>query len=368
MEQCATSASAFHILWVVSTATAGVFLMSFPVRMALVRWNIIDRPNHRSSHTRPTARGGGIAIMLVILLEGMALGWRSEMALVLMGLSLGLAALSFWYDLAPLPSSIRFGGHVLVALGFLQVLGWPQITIDLTGQPTVTLPVFLNGLVLFLWLAGYTNAFNFMDGINGIAAGQAIITGIGMAVLSLLATLPHPATSIGAEPLPASANCLPELLGFCLAGAALGFLPHNFPRARMFMGDVGSAPLGFLLAVLALWLARDHGWWLLPPLVLLHANFILDTAITLGRRVLRGEKWHEAHREHFYRRLVRSGKSHSFVTGWEMALQVVVLGLMVVYLRSSTPVRMGLIGFVLLIWLAFFAYCERSFRRMKLAI
>jgi UDP-N-acetylmuramyl pentapeptide phosphotransferase/UDP-N-acetylglucosamine-1-phosphate transferase len=155
----------------------------------------------------------------------------------------------------------------------------------------------------------------------------------------------------------------PVLLSLVIAGACAGFLPHNFPRARMFMGDVGSAPLGFLLAALVVWIARDYGWWLLIPLGLLHANFVLDTGLTLARRVLRGERWYEAHREHFYQRLIRAGKSHPFVTGLEMALQGVVLGLMVLYLHASVPARVGLIAVVILVWLAFFAYCERLFRR-----
>ena len=86
------------------------------------------------------------------------------------------------------------------------------------------------------------------------------------------------------------------LLAEVVAGAAAGFLPHNFPRARMFMGDVSSAALGFVLAGLAVWLGLEQGWWLLIPLGLLHANFILDTGITLGRRLLGGERWFAAHR------------------------------------------------------------------------
>jgi hypothetical protein len=155
----------------------------------------------------------------------------------------------------------------------------------------------------------------------------------------------------------------PVLLSFALAGAALGFLPHNFPNARMFMGDVGSAPLGFLLGVLVVWLANSAGAWLIIPLALLHANFVLDTAITLIRRIGRGDQWYQAHREHFYQRLVRSGKSHAFVTGWELGLQGLVLALMLLYLQAGVPVRVVLIGVVILIWLGFFVICEISFRR-----
>jgi len=188
-----------------------------------------------------------------------------------------------------------------------------------------------------------------MDGINGLAAGQAIVTGFGMALLGGLALHGYEST--------------PVLWSMAIGAAALGFLPHNFPQARMFMGDVGSAPLGFWLAVLVLWLATNVGAWILIPLALLHANFVLDTGITLLRRILRGECWYEAHREHFYQRLIRSGKSHAFVTGWEMALQGVVLGLMVLYLYVSVPVRVALIFLVILAWLAFFVFCERSFRK-----
>ena len=110
------------------------------------------------------------------------------------------------------------------------------------------------------------------------------------------------------------------------------------------MGDVGSAPLGFLLAFLALWAAKEHGWWLLIPLALLHANFVLDTGITFVRRVLRGEKWYDAHREHFYQRLIRSGKSHAFVTGCEMGLQLLVLGLILSPIQSARAGGVDWIG------------------------
>jgi UDP-N-acetylmuramyl pentapeptide phosphotransferase/UDP-N-acetylglucosamine-1-phosphate transferase len=131
----------------------------------------------------------------------------------------------------------------------------------------------------------------------------------------------------------------------------------------MFMGDVGSAPIGFLLAVLTLWLAKVVGLWLLVPLALLHANFVLDTAITLGRRVFRGDRWLDAHREHFYQRLNRAGHGHPMITGLEMALQALVLALMVLYLRASPPLRVALSSLVILIWLAFFAFCEWSLRK-----
>jgi UDP-N-acetylmuramyl pentapeptide phosphotransferase/UDP-N-acetylglucosamine-1-phosphate transferase len=205
-------------------------------------------------------------------------------------------------------------------------------------------------LLVLVWVTGYTNAFNFMDGINGIAAGQAAVTGLGMAGLALL---------VGAQP-----SDPPVLFSAAAAGAAAGFLPHNFPRARMFMGDVGSATLGYWLSAMTIWLAALHGWEFLIPLVLLHANFILDTAVTLGRRIVTGQRWYDAHREHFYQRLIRAGKSHSFVTLWEMGLQVVTLGLMVAYVLTAGWLARGVLAAaVILIWGAFFLYSELEFRK-----
>jgi UDP-N-acetylmuramyl pentapeptide phosphotransferase/UDP-N-acetylglucosamine-1-phosphate transferase len=210
----------------------------------------------------------------------------------------------------------------------------------------------LFGLLAMLWCAGYANVFNFMDGIDGLAAAQAVLTGLGTAIVSMVAGLSvrHPAV----------------VLGITIAGAAGGFLPHNSPRARMFMGDVSSVPLGFMLAVITIWVARDAGWWLVIPLGLLHANFWMDSGITLIRRKLRGEVLHQAHREHFYQRLVRSGWSHISVTCWEMGLQIPVLTLVVIAV-SKGPSAMTIVAPIVFgVWLAFFMFCERTFSRIPL--
>lgn len=341
----------FPALLIVLVAAAACWLQGIAVNRLLLRCQILDSPNERSSHTRPTVRGGGIAIITTIV--GVCLGFicRSErQPLLAVGLcTLALAVVSFIDDLKSIGAAIRLGCHFFAAVVVLMALGISSVTVGFSPDAGMLVPVVASGVLGCLWVVGYTNAFNFMDGINGIAAGQAAITGLGMALLTAL--------TVGEFSLP------PVLLSFAIAGAALGFLPYNFPRARMFMGDVGSAPLGFLLGFLVIWLAKSAGAWLLIPLALLHANFVLDTAITLVRRVARGEQWHEAHREHFYQRLVRSGKSHAFVTGWELGLQGLVLGLMLLYLQASVPMRVGLIVVVILIWLTFFAFCEISFRR-----
>ena len=338
-------------LIIILASAAISWLLGSAVNRVLLRWQIIDSPNQRSSHTQPTVRGGGIAIIATVTGVGCWLTCRfGRQPLLVVGLcTLVLAVVSFIDDLKTLGATIRFSCHLLAAVAVLLALGISSIAAGFSPHTDVLLPTVISGALACVWVVGYTNAFNFMDGINGIAAGQAVVTGLGMALLAGSAS----------EEFRSS----PVLLSVAIAGAALGFLPHNFPKARMFMGDVGSAPLGFLLGVLVIWLAKSAGGWLLIPLALLHANFVLDTAITLLRRVARGDCWHEAHREHFYQRLVRSGRTHAFATGWEMGLQGIVLGLMFLYLEASVPLRVGLVVMVILIWLTFFAFCEISFRR-----
>lgn len=331
-------------------AVLACWIQGFAWYKLLHHFRIIDNPNARSSHSSPTVRGGGIAIILTTLIGTLWLSARSEpgITFVLAACTMALAILSFIDDLRSLPAAVRFACHVFAAAFMLVVLRIGGIALAASPGFASTLLQMAIWVPALLWVIGYTNAFNFMDGINGIAAGQAAITGLGMAFV----------VGVGAEDF----SSPPVLLFWVLAGAALGFLPHNFPKARMFMGDVGSAPLGFMLSVSALWAAKTAGSWLIIPLAMLHANFVLDTGMTLLRRVVRGDRWYEPHREHFYQRLVRAGKSHTFVTCWELALQLLVLVLMLIYVRSGTAARIALASLVPLIWMAFFAYCEIAFR------
>lgn len=326
-------------------------VLGFPVYRLLVRKGIIDRPNERSSHTRPTARGGGIGIIIAILVMTLIttfgeMGMRGDLTyLWLTGWAILLAVISFIDDLRSVSPVWRFGCHAACAAAALFAIPWSGVWL------APWLPASVFGLVLFVWLTGYTNAFNFMDGINGIAGFQAALTGASMAWLGgQIVGWSHPSV----------------LFSAILGGAGVGFLPHNFPKARMFMGDVGSAPLGFLLAAAVLALTTVCGWWMLPAFALLHANFVLDTGITLVRRAARGEKWHLPHREHFYQRMIRSGKSHAFVTGWEAALQIITIALMYGYMRAEQPgLRIGAAAAAILLWLGFFAWCENRFKRSR---
>ncbi len=331
------------------------FVLAWPVYFWLRRLGVVDKPNARSSHSVPTVRGGGLAIIFTILgvvIFQIITTQGSELGLLALALSVaGLAIVSFIDDLRTVPALLRFGAHGTAAIVVLVIVGGP----DWAASTPLGLALAALWIVIgFLWIAGHTNAFNFMDGINGIAGGQTLVTGLATAALSLVAGLEatHPSVWLAAA----------------TAGAAAGFLPHNFPRARMFMGDVSSAPLGFLLAALGWWLVHDTAWWMIIPVGLIHANFVLDTGITLARRILRGERWYLPHREHFYQRLVRAGRSHPEVTGSEMALQILATTGVVLAARSGENFWLAVAAVAVpAVWVLFFVRAEHIFRRAEAA-
>lgn len=330
-------------LWAaVSAAAMGSYSLGFAVRLLLRSLQVLDKPNERSSHSELTPRGGGLGVMVVFLIGAGCITWLTEsrLSLVVIIITSLLATISFVDDRRPLPWWSRLGTHLVAALAVTVVM------LSDVGLDKIWL-----GACLVLLFAGYANAFNFMDGINGLAAGQAVVSAAGMAAIAVVAGMPprHPAV----------------LLCVLLTAATAGFLPHNFPRARMFMGDVGSVPLGFLLMLLTAWIARDGGWWLLMPLGTLHSGFILDTGITLLRRAVRGEKLHEAHREHFYQRLIRSGWSHQAVTGIQMGVTLSVLAAMLIVTDVRRDLLPLAVAGVLMGWLVYFVFCEWEFSRRE---
>jgi UDP-N-acetylmuramyl pentapeptide phosphotransferase/UDP-N-acetylglucosamine-1-phosphate transferase len=321
----------------------GTAVLLFPTSSALARLGVVDHPNTRSSHKRITVRGAGVAIVLTISIALSIADRIVVPAWWLLGATLILAIISFIDDVRGLPPVVRFGVQMLVA--GLAISGMWQLSV----QASMSMPMTAAGIgVSWLWIVGYTNAYNFMDGINGIAAIQAIVTALGTAAIG---------TRLGI-----SANHPTILLSLVIAGAALGFLPHNFPRARVFMGDVGSATLGFLLALLAVWVAGLTKPWVLFWVALLHANFVLDTSITLVRRASRRERLSEAHREHFYQRLVRAGYSHTSTTLTEFALQCLVAFALWWATPAGWVVKGAVAGGVFAIWVGFFVFAEAKFR------
>jgi UDP-N-acetylmuramyl pentapeptide phosphotransferase/UDP-N-acetylglucosamine-1-phosphate transferase len=263
------------------------------------RWamakRIMDIPNARSSHSRPMPRAGGVGIVVTLCVATLVIAsfaqvhWPSM--LVVLASALGVAAVGLMDDLRGLPAHVRFGVHVLAAAAAVTSGARIDIIAGFSLGPA-------GPALSVLWIVAVTNIYNFMDGIDGIAAGVAVLAGLGLATLSTLHGDP-----------------LLVLLSSALAGSSLGFLVHNFPPASVFMGDVGSGFIGFVLAVLVLLVGStsSQGNALLPASFVL-APFLVDATLTLARRVARGERWYEAHRSHYYQRLVILGYSHRVVS------------------------------------------------------
>ena len=269
------------------------------IRIWAQRKEILDHPGHRSSHTQPTPRGGGLAIV-VLTLGGLAslqavrpfTSWTTLAAFVVPALA--IAVVSWIDDLYGTRPSLRFAVHLGVAIAAVVWLGrWSLVWLPFAGD----VHLGLIGIVLaVLWIAGLTNAYNFMDGINGIAGLQALIAGAAWAVIGFRHAIP-----------------LTAWTGALIAGASAGFLFHNWSPARIFMGDVGSAFLGFSFAVITL-LANESDARLAFSGVLLVWPFVFDATFTIIRRALRRERLHEAHRSHLYQRLNQTGWSHARVS------------------------------------------------------
>jgi len=287
-----------EMIWIVAlTLLASVVLTDIVRRYALAH-SILDVPNQRSSHSAPVPRGGGLSVVVLAGLGCLALALfgRVSTRLVVALLAGGgaVAAVGFVDDRRPLPARFRLATHVAAAALAVAALG------AVTVLPIAGLLVPLGWAGVLLTLLGIVwtlNLFNFMDGIDGIAASEAVFVAGAGTVLSLLHPDPDGIAAAGAV--------------FCAAVA--GFLAWNWPPARIFMGDVGSGFLGFFIAALALADVRNRPadlWvWLI-----LGGVFFVDATMTLVRRLLRGERIHEAHRSHAYQRLARRWGSHRRVT------------------------------------------------------
>lgn len=311
-------------------AFAVAWLLVWGVRRYSLRGALIDVPNERSSHTRPTPRGGGLGIVVVTLL-GIALWswflpaqWATIAAYIIAGLA--IAAVSWIDDLRGVSNRLRFGTHLGAAVLVVAAGGWiEQITLPFIG----TLMLGWVGLPLTLfWLVGITNAYNFMDGIDGIAGSQAVLTGCGWFGIGVLIN-----------------NPLLIALGILSSASALGFLGHNWSPAKIFMGDVGSAFLGFTFGWLGVVATRQEPSLILPMIFLLW-TFLFDTGYTILRRLQKGENIFAAHRSHLYQRMVIAGQPHARVTVGYALLGMV--GVLVAWRWQEA----GIYGVLLIIGLA----------------
>jgi Fuc2NAc and GlcNAc transferase len=277
-------------------------------RYALQR-DLLDVPNLRSSHSSPTPRGGGVAIVAAFLSAVLAIGVAQQLSLrVLTALIAGggaIAAVGFLDDRRALRARVRFVVHVGAALLVVTVLGGVSgSALARWGLHGMWLGAAL-AVVALVWV---TNLFNFMDGIDGIAASEtAFIAGSGAWIY----------WRHGGD-----AGLTAAML--CLAAASLGFLRWNWPPARIFMGDVGSGFTGFSLAALGL-AASGGGVVPIEVWVILAGVFLVDSTVTLIRRAARGDRWFEAHRLHAYQHLSRRWKSHFPVTVMVIVVDIVWL-------------------------------------------
>ena len=286
---------AFAVAWAATGALPAV----------LERFAVLDRPNERSSHARPTPRGGGLAALGAITLVWFLAAPPDLLPVLALGLALG--AIGWWDDLRGLPAVLRLAAQgAAVASGFALA--------DIGPLFQGLLPQALDRALASLAWLWFVNLFNFMDGIDGIAGIEAATIGLGLA-WATAATFPG-------EGLAEAAT----------AGAALGFLAWNWPPAKIFLGDVGSQSLGFLLGFLLLRAAGEGQW---AVALILPLYFLADATLTLVRRLVAGEAVWRAHRSHFYQRAVQAlGGAHRPVLLEVLALDATLLSLAILVVAS----------------------------------
>jgi UDP-N-acetylmuramyl pentapeptide phosphotransferase/UDP-N-acetylglucosamine-1-phosphate transferase len=277
-----------------------------------IAWRLAtDVPNDRSLHVAPTPRVGGWGIVPVGVAATLLLApslWYAALGTAF------LAAVSQLDDRRGLPARVRFAAHMVAVVGLVALFP--------ADAPWWFLAILA---FLMLWLV---NLYNFMDGADGLAGGMALFGFAGYAAAALLSDHPLPQLAWSAS---------------ALAGAALGFLLFNFHPARIFIGDAGSISLGFLAGALGYWGWRAAVWPVWFP-VMAFAPFIADASVTLARRLLRGEKFWQAHREHYYQRMVRSGIGHARTALAWYVLMVAGIMLALCALGSAPVFQWGVVA------------------------
>lgn len=278
---------------------------------SLLRWwrhgLTLDVPNVRSSHTRPVPRGGGLGIVLSVCLVlaaanavHLVIEWRT---FVIFLAGAGFVALVSWLDdVHTLSNRSRLVAQSLAALNALAIFGYSQeVSVPYVGEVGlgwVGLPL------TFVWILGLTNAFNFMDGVDMLAASQAVVASSFLALLGWM-----------------SGQGSLAVAGVVIAGASAGFLPYNRPPASIFMGDIGSVFLGYTLSIAVVYAGRLDGALLIPA-VLFFVPLAFDASFTFVRRLQTGQDVFRSHRSHLYQRLVRRGMGHGPTSALYAAMTV----------------------------------------------
>lgn len=293
-------------------SAAGWILSRAVLKYAIRRRHLFDIPNGRSSHTSPKPRGAGLAIVVVTLAGTgflWALGWIGTPLAVSLILGGGALAWVGWTDdRRSLSPKVRIVVHFASAFLALALLGGlPELDLGL-WQLTLGPAGYVIGALGIVWAI---NLYNFMDGIDGFAGGEALF--VGASAGGLLWWMGFPGLS---------------LMALVMAGASLGFLGWNRPPARIFMGDVGAGFLGFVFGVMSV-ASENAGAMPVSLWVLLLGVFVLDATTTLMRRVYRKERWWAPHRKHAYQRLAVGGWGHARVTAGLMVVNLALLSLTV---------------------------------------
>ncbi len=289
-------------------------LLTRVVRDHGVRRGLLDVPNDRSSHVQPTPRTGGVAIAITTTTTWFGcvyvVGGMSPELLVLTIGAVVAALVGFADDLLSLHPGPKFFGLAAIALPAVLLMphtipGWP---------------LWMTATASAIWVLGYTNALNFMDGSDGLAAGVVVIVGSALAVMSWVA-----------------GDHVLAWFAMATVASSIGFLFFNAPPASVFMGDSGSYFLGFTISAIS-FLSITSGVRPVAVLLLLHP-FLFDTSWTLMHRILRGERFWRAHRKHFYQRLLILGATHKSVALRYYLWQVTAAACALVYQYSDRPAR-----------------------------
>lgn len=352
-----------------------MMLMAFPALVAfVVAWwitkrlcspksflSILAHPNERTLHAMPTPQTGGLAVIgsvvigLILVASLLAITQPSKSVLpkgvasgslwIILSMLL-VFVVSFIDDCIGLPATLRLSVQAAAACIVIAGVGLTVSAIPIPGGPTIQLglaavPV---SALLLVWMA---NLYNFMDGMDGFAGGMTF-WGFGfLAYLGWQAQFP-----------------VMLIISTFVAMGALGFLMHNFPPARIFMGDAGSITVGFLAGTLMILGVRDRLFEIWVP-IMIFSPFIVDATVTLVKRVLHGKRVWEAHREHYYQRVVLSGWSHRRTVLAEYGVMILCGGLAVSYHHSTDNVRVIILG----VWAGMFVLLAMlvHMRELKMA-
>jgi UDP-N-acetylmuramyl pentapeptide phosphotransferase/UDP-N-acetylglucosamine-1-phosphate transferase len=319
--------------------------------------SVLAHPNERTLHAIPTPQTGGLAVIgsvvisLVLAASVLAIIQPSK-AVLPKGVASGsvwivvamllIFVVSFVDDCVGLPAVLRLGVQAVSACIIIWGVGLTLSSVTIPGGPnillgTAAIPV---SVLTLLWMA---NLYNFMDGMDGFAGGM---TFFGFGFLAYFGWQAHFPVML--------------IIATFVAMGALGFLIHNFPPARIFMGDAGSITIGFLAGTLMILGVRDGIFELWVP-IMIFSPFIMDATVTLIRRAVRRKRIWEGHREHYYQRLVLSGWSHRRTVLAEYGLMIACGGLAVLYHHSTDKVRLIILG----VWVGMFLVLGKLVNRLE---